>query len=772
MSEDPHIVSISSSSPVSPDEIARKSFPAVRKGIDGEAVRAYLGKVATELRGALEREATLRERLVEAERRAADPELDEATLTKAIGVETAKILSTAHEAARNTVVKAEEQAAEMIKKAEGVLDEQVALARAEAGAIRAAAEQEAYEYAGQAQAEADTMTEEAHADAVELLDATKEECRRMVAEARDLRNRTLADLVARRRTLRVQLEELRGGKDSLLQVVDSLGAAVEHLRERLVTAEQEARVAAEDAGERAEEHAASDELGELEAELAAAGRALGEEAPARAEATPGAGPAAEGEPGAAVEAATGEAGEGVAREADHPSASRRSVDELFARIRASRAAEEAAEAGTIAAETVESAEAGEAGAPGESAGAGEAGESAGAGDAGPETVAPEGGQPRVPETQAAGAAETGEVVGGTPPADGKDEGLAAPAAEADEHTAEYAAVAVQVEVIEVEVIGTADTSAASATADETLAGETPVESAEAAVVQSGGAVFDVEALESEAAAGAARPDGRADPGAEGAAEAGAVVPVRIAGDAITEPDVESLARRDHLLSPVTAKLGRALKRALQDDQNDLLNALRQATRKPVLDELAPVGGQLERFVAAAGEHLAKAYEVGAAFLVQGDSVEGPSVSAPSPSETTSFQAGTALAAELADDLSGMLRQRIEEALSELDGSLEGSADAAGVAYREWKGSRVEGLAGDFTTRAFAVGELAVLESVAKGGGPLVRWAVEDDDGGGSCPDCDDNALAGPLVPGTGFPTGHSHPPVHPGCRCLLVPVRS
>ncbi len=87
MSEDPQIVSISSTSPVSPDEIARKSFPAVRKGIDGEAVRAYLAKVATELRGALEREAILRERLAEAERRAADPVLDEATLTKAIGLD-------------------------------------------------------------------------------------------------------------------------------------------------------------------------------------------------------------------------------------------------------------------------------------------------------------------------------------------------------------------------------------------------------------------------------------------------------------------------------------------------------------------------------------------------------------------------------------------------------------------------------------------------------------------------------------------------------------
>jgi hypothetical protein len=89
-------------------------------------------------------------------------------------------------------------------------------------------------------------------------------------------------------------------------------------------------------------------------------------------------------------------------------------------------------------------------------------------------------------------------------------------------------------------------------------------------------------------------------------------------DAITEPDVESLARRDHLLGSITAKLGRALKRALQDDQNDLLNALRQSSRKPVLDELIPPNVQRERFVTAASDQLAKAYEAGAAFLVTGD----------------------------------------------------------------------------------------------------------------------------------------------------------
>ncbi len=250
-----------------------------------------------------------------------------------------------------------------------------------------------------------------------------------------------------------------------------------------------------------------------------------------------------------------------------------------------------------------------------------------------------------------------------------------------------------------------------------------------------------------------------------------VVPTSDA-DAIAEPDVESLARRDHLLGSITAKLGRALKRALQDDQNELLNALRQSSRKPVLDELSPPNVQRERFVSAATDQLAKAYEAGAAFLVAGDAVAGPCVTAPPPSAAVAFEAGALLAAELGDDLCGMLRQRIEESLSEIDASLEGSSDAAGVAYREWKGSRVEGLAGDFTTRAFAVGELAVLSSLGVGEAPLLRWAVEDDDAGGSCPDCDDNSLAGPQSPGTAFPTGHAHPPVHPGCRCLLVPVRS
>ena len=674
MSDDPQAVSISSSAPLSPDEIAHKSFPPARRGLDGQAVRVFLGKVAAELRGTLEREATLRGRVAEAERRADDPEIDEATLTRAIGIETAKILQTAHDAASNLVTKAEQRAAELIAEAEQVLAEQVAASDAEALEIRAAAEQEAGEYTSRAQAEADSLTEAAHADAVELLDATKEECRRMVAEARDLRNRTLADLVARRRVLRIQLEELRSGKDSLLSDVEVVATSVDELRERLASAEDEARVAAAQAGDRVAQESAQGDLVELDAELAAAGSGLAAAEYRRFEETSG-GVASAIDDKAAGESRTGAmpAGESYAeggQDQDGSIASRRSVDELFARIRASRAAEEAA-AGVTA--------------------------------------------PLVVAAGSEQAAELAEEALTVPEAAGLMSQVSPEAGEAN-NSAQVVAGELE------EIAGTADVAV-----EPGIAGAAERES------------------EAESAAGAA---------------------------AIAEPDVESLARRDNLLATITAKLGRALKRALQDDQNDLLNALRQVSRKPVLDVLIPPKVQRERFVTAASDQLARAYGAGAAFLVSGDAVEGPCVTAPAPSELVAAEAGALLAAELADDLCTMLRQRIDEALSELGESLEGSTDAAGVAYREWKGTRVEGLAGDFTTRAFAVGELAVLDSLGKGEVPLVRWAVEDDDGGGSCPDCDDNSLAGPQPPGSAFPTGHSHPPVHPGCRCLLVPVRS
>jgi len=50
-------------------------------------------------------------------------------------------------------------------------------------------------------------------------------------------------------------------------------------------------------------------------------------------------------------------------------------------------------------------------------------------------------------------------------------------------------------------------------------------------------------------------------------------------------------------------------------------------------------------------------------------------------------------------------------------------------------------------------------------GAVLRWVFGDE---GPCPDCDDNALAGPTAKGEPYPTGQLHPPAHAGCRCLLA----
>ena len=73
MPEEPLAVSISSSTSLNPDEIARRSFPTARKGIDADAVRRYLESIADDVRSLLEREAQLRRRVADAERKASEP---------------------------------------------------------------------------------------------------------------------------------------------------------------------------------------------------------------------------------------------------------------------------------------------------------------------------------------------------------------------------------------------------------------------------------------------------------------------------------------------------------------------------------------------------------------------------------------------------------------------------------------------------------------------------------------------------------------------------
>jgi DivIVA domain-containing protein len=212
------------------------------------------------------------------------------------------------------------------------------------------------------------------------------------------------------------------------------------------------------------------------------------------------------------------------------------------------------------------------------------------------------------------------------------------------------------------------------------------------------------------------------------------------GESGDGPHPVLVARRDELLGPVTSRLTRSIKRALGDDQNRLLDALRSSSSPS--DE-AVLGGEEEHlagYAAAARGHLGEAFVAGVTFA-GGD-----------PASVTDADAVEQATAGLAHSVVSSLRRRISEGSDDV-------ADRVGVAFREWRGERVERLVGDYATQAFS----AAVRSAAGAELP-VRWLLTS----AGCSDCDDNVLAGAVAKGETFPTGHAHPPAHPGCRCLIT----
>ncbi|HEX4245849.1 MAG TPA: DivIVA domain-containing protein, partial [Acidimicrobiales bacterium] len=205
MPED-HRLSISSTSSASPDEVARHTFGTVRRGFDPSEVRTYLEYVADALRVAAEREIQIRHELSEAEHRAANPVLDEATLTSALGQETARVLQSAHDASREMVANAETEANRLQTEAH----EEVA--RAQARAERSLAERTA-----QAEASVTEYRQRTHDESEAMIAQAREECREMIDEAQALRSRVLADLSKRRKVLHAQIEQLRAGREHLAE---------------------------------------------------------------------------------------------------------------------------------------------------------------------------------------------------------------------------------------------------------------------------------------------------------------------------------------------------------------------------------------------------------------------------------------------------------------------------------------------------------------------------------------------------------------------------
>ena len=760
-----------SDGPLSPEEVAHRGFPTAFRGFETGEVRAYLQRVATELRASTARERELHRRLADAEHRAAHPVIEGEALTRALGEEMGRILASAHQAAADLKSRAEDNAARILREAheqaqriraaaELVLAERTEEADAQAAEIRRAAAAEAAGVVERARREADEATAQAETRG-----------RQVVQEAQAARARVLGDLTRRRRLMQMQVEQLRAGRERLLEVYRTVRRTTDEVADELQRAEGEAREAAAAAGDRA-----GADMAEIDDVLAAF--------PAPSE--PGAGTA--GETPVPVPPTADGAGE-----ADAPNPDLASVEELLTtEVGPEGAGEDGAgethEAASARTDTGSGASAPEPDPPdpprsstlrllrrhrGDPRPAGldlvdtpsdvetvrvigtrPGGTGAGAGAAGPSgpPPPPERGANRVPSSPAdrvppappdrrpdAAASEAATSVPVAPvrpqqPAAGAEaEAVAGPSSGAPAASEDHGPPGAR------ERPSVAEPSVA---VDELFARIRAGRADAVAKAQ--------EVLRSEPADPTLPTD--AEPPAAADATPSSSVPAAEETPSSSVPaagEEALLQRRDHAVEGLESKLARKLKRVLQDEQNELLDRLRSARAGAAV--LAPPPEQAARYAQAAEEVLAASAAAGVAFMTPG-SVARPRVDD--------------LAAGLAASVAEPLRRALERALAGDTGGADAAAvvERIGSVYRECKAQRIEGLAGDAVTAAFSRGALTALPP-----GSSSRWVVDDD--GRPCPDCDDNALAGPTPPGDTYPTGQSHPPAHAGCRCLLAPAQ-
>jgi hypothetical protein len=225
----------------------------------------------------------------------------------------------------------------------------------------------------------------------------------------------------------------------------------------------------------------------------------------------------------------------------------------------------------------------------------------------------------------------------------------------------------------------------------------------------------------------------------------------------TADEREFFKRRDQVTGHLESSLARKLKRVLQDEQNSLLDRLRSLKGVATPANILP----------NAEEHPDRFMDAGRSLLEEAATAGSQSLAAFYPDAVTpappGHEAVDDLVEELGKGIAEPLRQRLEVAFRSADEDHAELADVLGSAYREWKTQRIEEAAHDQVAAAFARGAYLALPE-----GAALRWVVDESEG--PCPDCEDNALAGEQPRGQAWPTGQLHPPAHPGCRCALAPV--
>jgi cell division septum initiation protein DivIVA len=300
-----------------------------------------------------------------------------------------------------------------------------------------------------------------------------------------------------------------------------------------------------------------------------------------------------------------------------------------------------------------------------------------------------------------------------------------------------------IEVVEIEVVDDADQITDEVpVAEDAPSGEAPasVDDLFARLRASSSEAVAREVLEADDAVGSPS----AGEGADEADETDEVAP---------GPEAEALAQRQEALTPVRAALARQLKRVLADEQNEVLDRLRQRSASLTADDvLGTAEAHPGTYREAAEDHLWSAAVAGAGAL---SDVEGEELHAALEARSVLDRSLDTLEAELVTPMRARLVENLEAA-----GDTTEAATLVRATYRDWKG-RIDELAADLVRTAYGRAAYAVVAP-----GTPMCWVF--DPSGPACADAEDNVLAGAVPAGEPFPTGHRYAPAYRGCRCLLV----
>lgn len=291
-----------------PDEVARREFATVFRGYDPAEVRSFLNQMSEQIVETADRVAELQKMLTETQERVKNPELTEEMVTSLLGEQTAQILRSAREAAREMREKADEEAGQQLRdahevstrmreeaetlladrttEAENLAEQMRSEAARDAEGVRRAANEEATALRNQvadetARARAELEQEMlnrreqlerdinlemsiARAQARDIIDTSRKEANALVQRTAERQSELVEGLVRKRKIALAQIEGLRSGRQRLLDAYKLVRSTLDDVTLELGRSDEESRQRADIARERA---AAASDLSEEEMKM-------------------------------------------------------------------------------------------------------------------------------------------------------------------------------------------------------------------------------------------------------------------------------------------------------------------------------------------------------------------------------------------------------------------------------------------------------------------------------------------------------------------------